>query len=211
MSRVAGTSSYSIGSPTRRCSATDRELKTGEPYIAVLVQDPESDEFHRLDYSIDAWNQGLRPGAGPSGRRYLLLGFWRGVIPEPGAKKRLLIDDQSLLDLFEQSAEALSAEDLGEQASDGASQVSERDRLAFRFVLGLILLRKRLLIQEGSRGTTMLVRPKGTPKPPEGPALVEIIDPGLDEPTIEGVTMKLGAVISSDQPVPAAGKKDSGA
>ena len=116
---------------------------------------------------------------------------------DPTAKKRMLIDDQSLLELFEQSAETIEGE--GEPAG-------EKDRLAFRFVLALILLRKRLLVQEGSKGSTMLVRPRGVPKPPEGPALIPVADPRLDEQTILRVTERLGAVISGDvAPVAPAG------
>jgi hypothetical protein len=180
--------SYSIGSPTRRCAASERELVTGDRYVAALVQNLEADAFERLDYSESAWAGGARPA-----RPLILLGFWRGLVPEPGAKKRMLIDDQSLLELFEQSGEV-----------EGEAGESEKDRAAFRFVLGLILLRKRLLIQEGSKGTTMLVRPRGIPKPPEGPELVEVEDPGLDAGTIARVTERLGAVISGDAgPTPA--------
>lgn len=149
--------------------------------MAALVQLAEGEGFERVDYSEEAWVGGARPGRGQA-----LYGFWRGLVPDPTAKKRLLIDDQSLLDLFEQSEEAVEG---------GAS---EKERRAFRFVLGLILLRKRLLVQEGSRGSTMLVRARGVPKPPEGPALVEVADPGMDALAVAKVTGMLGAVISGD-------------
>lgn len=181
MSRVAGTQ-YSITSPTRRCAATERELATGEPFVAVLAQDLELDQFVRLDYSAQAWNAGARPR-----RPLVVLGLWRSTVPEPGAKKRMLIDDAALLDLFEQTGEGSAGAEPGE---------GSRERGAFRFVLALILLRKRLLIQEGSKGRTMLVRPKGTPRPPEGPDLIEVEDPGLDEATIVRVTELLGSVLS---------------
>jgi hypothetical protein len=184
MSRVAGTQ-YTIGSSTRRCAATERELGTGERFVAALVQHPEEDAYVRLDYSEQAWNEGARPM-----RPLVLYGFWRGLVPDPTAKKRLLIDDQSLVELFEQSGEAIDVE--------GAEQSSEKERLGFRFVLALILLRKRLLVQEGSKGTTMLVRARGVPKPPEGPELMEVVDPGLDAGTIAKVTGMLGAVISGE-------------
>ena len=182
---------YSIGGPTRRCAATDRELSTGEAYIAVLAQPAGSDDFLRLDYCAKAWDAGAKPD-----RSCTVLGFWRSTVPEPGARKRLLIDDQSLLELFEQSGE-----ELGSEGEDGAGEGGRKQKAAFRFVLGLILLRKRLLMQEGSRGKTgrtLLVRPRGVPKPPpagDGPPLVELVDPGLDEATIVQVTMQLGAVI----------------
>jgi hypothetical protein len=151
-------------------------LPTGESFVAVLTQSADSEDFVRLDYSAAAWTEGARPD-----KSVIILGFWRGVVPDPGAKKRLLIDDQSLLELFEQS---------GEEAEGSA------ERAAFRFVLSLILLRKRLLVQEGSKGKTMLVRARGTPRPPEGPAYMEVADPGLDEGAIARVTEQLGAVLS---------------
>ncbi len=184
MSRVAGTQ-YSMSSSTRRCAATDRELGTGERFVAALVQHPEEEQFVRVDFCERAWNEGARPA-----RPLVLFGFWRGLVPDPTAKKRLLIDDQSLVELFEQSGESIEVE--------GGEGASEKDRLAFRFVLSLILLRKRLLVQEGSKGTTMLVRQRGVPKPPEGPEYMEVVDPGLDASTIGKVTGMLGAVISGE-------------
>lgn len=154
--------------------------------MAALVQHSDGDVFERLDYAEEAWAGGARPA-----RPLILLGFWRGVVPEPGAKKRMLIDDQSLLELFEQSGES--------EQIDGEG---EKDRLAFRFVLALILMRKRLLTQEGSRGRSMLVRARGTPRPPEGPPLQEVEDPGLDAGTIGRVTERLGAVISGEDVAP---------
>ena len=199
MSRVAGTQ-YSISSSTRRCAATDRELGTGERFVAALVQHPEEEQFVRLDFCEGAWNEGARPV-----RPLVLYGFWRGLVPDPTAKKRLLIDDQSLVELFEQSGESIEVVEGGEGAS-------EKERMGFRFVLSLILLRKRLLVQEGSKGTTMLVRPRGVPKPPEGPALMEVVDPGLDAGTIAKVTGMLGAVISGEPgAAPTGAEKGSGA
>lgn len=162
--------------------------------MAVLAQPRASEDFVRLDYALDAWNGGARPD-----RSMIVLGFWRTLVSEPGAKKKLLIDDQSLLELFEQSgdegAQAPGADDAG------AALQGNETREAFRFVLALILLRKRLIVQEGSKGKggrTMLLRVRGVPKPPEGPAYIEVLDPGLDEATIVRVTQQLGAVLNDD-------------
>jgi hypothetical protein len=184
--------------------------------VAVLVRGPESDEFVRLDYAEEAWKGGSRPG-----REWMVLGSWRGTVPEPGARRKLLVDDQSLLELFEGSGEDPSLIDGegGGGAEQGAVDPEtaarrEKDRLAFRFVLALILLRKRLLIGEGQKGKAMLVRPKGVPKPPEGPELIEVVDPGLDDETVVRVTEGLGAVISGEAPGgqgPAGTKKEGGA
>lgn len=201
MSRVAGTQ-FSIGSSTRRCCASERELHTGDRFVAVLVQHIESDELVRMDFCEDAWMAGSRPP-----RQCIVFGLWRGVVPDPTAKKKMLIDDQSLLELFEQTAEPFADPEIAPSASSastsgepsGASaEATERERLAFRFVLALILMRKRLLIGEGQRERSMLVRPRGTPKPPDGPELIEVVDPGLDEATIVRVTQRLSAVIAGD-------------
>ena len=185
MSKIAGMQ-YTIGSPTRLCAASGRTIAQGERFIAALTQSIETEEFVRQDYSEQAWNQGARPK-----RPLALLGFWKAVAHEGEQKRRLLIDDDSLLELFEQT------EDSGSE---------QREKLVFRFVLALILLRKRLLVQEGSRGTTMLVRQRGVPKPPEGPALVEVVDPGLDDAAIAGVTAQLAAVLAGDsEPVMSSG------
>lgn len=184
MSKILGTQ-YSIGAMTRRCAHTGRELRTGEPFVAALVKPPVDptaglgDEYVRLDFEAPAWDQGARPGRG-----HVLLGTWRGVVPEPGAKKRVFIDDTALLEMFEQSDESTDEQAVGE------------DRAAFRFVLALLLIRKRLLVVEGSKGRSMLVRVRGTPKPPEGPALIEVEDPGLDEARAAAVAASLASVLS---------------
>lgn len=190
MSRVAGTQ-YTIAAPTRRCAATGRELAVGEAFVAVLAQSRENEEFVRLDYGQEAWSSGARPE-----RDLVVLGFWRGVMSEPGAKRKLLIDDQSLVELFEQSGD-----ESGEQGDSA-------ERAAFRYVLALILLRKRLIVQEGSKGKggrTMLVRVRGVARPPEGPAYLEVADPGLDEAAIVRVTERLGAVLNDDAPAQKSG------
>lgn len=191
MSSGRGATTYPIGSPTRRCAATDRELTTGEAYIAALVQAAASkgDEIRREDYSVAAWDGGARPRSG------LLLGFWRGIVPEPGAKRRLLIDDASLLELFEQTEGDLDPAVLGGNGEGESASRREADRLAFRFILALILLRKRLLISDKTEGKSLWVRPRGSPKPSEGGTLMEVVDPGLDDASAARVTTQLAAIL----------------
>ena len=190
MRSLTGTS-YTLGSPTRRCAATGAELSTGEEFVAALAQSLETEEFVRLDYSPDAWSAGARPTP-----PLLLLGFWRGRVPEPGAKPRMLLDDASLLDLFEQTLETLERE-------------PNPQRGAFAYVLALILVRKRLLIIESSRPGSMTVRAKGAPRPGEpghSDSLVEIREPDMDEESIALAAEALKAVLSDSAPSqPAAG------
>ena len=195
---------YSIGSPTRICAASGRPLAEGERYVAVLAQPRDRDEFIRLDFAQAAWDAGSRPGDGRA-----MLGHWRGTVNGGDAKRRLFVDDDSLLELFERSGE-----ESAEAMPDGGTQADGTTRLAFRFVLALILLRKRLLIQEGSSGKggkTMLVRPKGVPKPPEGPALVEVIDPGMSDELVAKVSEQLRAVLTDSDAPTVAGPAKGGA
>jgi hypothetical protein len=161
-------------------------LQTGETYVAALVQVAETEEFRRVDFSLDAWQGGARP-RDERGARLAVLGSWRGVMPEPGAKKRILIDDESLLDLFEQS----------EEGAEG--DASREDRRAFRFMLALILLRKRLLVcEKTAKDGTMLVRPRSSPKVSEGGVLSEVQDPGLGEASIGRVVGQLSALLDGE-------------
>jgi hypothetical protein len=171
-----GDTSYEISRPSGVCAATGEPLALGEAYIAALVERDGQEGLERLDYSEPAWEKGHRPG--PPLR---LFGFWRARY-EPGeSKQRPLIDDESLLDLFEQL----------EGAADSA-------RLSFRYILALLLVRKKLLRFEGIRreegSSTMLLR---RPAEAQGPPC-EVIDPGMDEAQIEQAIEQLGTIMTME-------------
>ena len=107
---------YQIQPNTRRCWATGRDLRPGERYFSVLLD--EDGKFVRRDYSAEAW-QGPPPGA---------FSFWVGRIPTGEAKKRPPIDDDLLLDCF--------------QRLEGQA---EPDKVNFRYVVALLLMRRRRL------------------------------------------------------------------
>lgn len=177
----AGQANFEVARPTGVCAATGEPIRPGDRFIATLVEHAEEDQrLERMDFSLRAWQGGARPQ-----RPLALVGHWKTVMPERDAPKRLLIGDEALLDFFEQLAEA-----------------TEPKRRALRFILALILIRKRLLRLEGSKGGTMLLRPKGVELPPErggeGPPLLEVEDPGLDEHAIAEVTEELGAILNLD-------------
>lgn len=156
MSRLTGPP-YELGRSTGVCAATGEPLAPGDDAVAVLVEREEVGCLDRLDYSLDAWESGRRPDR--------LFCFWRRIIPQSNAKPKPFIDDAELLSLFTQ---------LGE--SDQPRQ------LAFRFILSLILLRKRLLRQVGARRedgakvTLVRIRRSDPNDPP-----IEVVDPGMDD------------------------------
>ncbi|MGB0767347.1 MAG: hypothetical protein ACPGYV_06520 [Phycisphaeraceae bacterium] len=137
MSQLSNT--YDIQRPTGVCAATGRELAPGETVYAALVDPPAEDRSDdqakpndkgelpmlRIDVSADAWeDQDFRPPH--------LFGFWRTEVPEPNEKKKLLVGDAAIQELMLSMDEA-----------------TEAKQLAFRYVLALILLRKKLLRHDG--------------------------------------------------------------
>jgi hypothetical protein len=112
---------YQIQPNARRCSASGRELRPGERYFSVLTE--EAGKFVRRDYAADAWQ-------GPPAQAF---SFWAGKIATPDGKRRPPIDDELLLDCFSR-----------------LEGQSEPGRVKFRYVVGLLLMRRRRLRLEGA-------------------------------------------------------------
>lgn len=190
---MSGLLSFTVGKPTRRCCVTGRALESGEVYIATLEDLGDGQPLQRVDYSLDAWKAtgGRRPTLESGERRPgMRVGFWRAVVHEGNAKAKPILDDAALTDLFEQTGEVVELPQ-DDASALGASSAAEK-RAALRFVVALLMVRRKLLTLEGvTRRGAMLLRRKGEPKPPEGPPLTEVHDPGLDEATIVDVLAEL--------------------
>jgi hypothetical protein len=113
---------YQIQPNTRRCSVTGRELKPGEKVYSVLLD--EEGKFVRKDYSEEAWQ----------GPPQTAFSFWVGRVASGDKKGRPAIDDELLLDCFQRLADQL-----------------EPERVNFRFVLALLLMRRRRFKFEETR------------------------------------------------------------
>jgi hypothetical protein len=113
---------YQIQPSTRRCSVTGRELRPGERYYSVLLE--EGGQFVRKDYSIEAW----------TGAPAEAFSFWMGRLPTPQGRRRPAIDDEMLMDCF--------------QRLEGQP---EPGRVRFRYVVALLLMRRRRLKFDESR------------------------------------------------------------
>lgn len=169
-------STYEFGRRTGVCAVTGRAFAPGDSYIAALVEKPpeQGEGLDRVDYCIEAWASSARPER--------LFAFWRATLETDDAHKPTLIDNESLLGLFEQL--------------EGAT---EPKRLAFRFVLALLLVRKRLLVLAGERKGMLLVQEKLTgagsvAAQAEAPVMA-VVDPGLEGAAIAEVTEQLESVI----------------
>jgi hypothetical protein len=183
---------YDIARPTGRCAITGAEIAPGAPIVVLLAErdDLPGELLERLDILADAWTPDARRRLLGSNRR--LFALWRCAQPEPSARPRLFIDDEGLVEIFH---------NLGDEIADPPASDDDRANVAFRFVLALILCRKRLLRHEGSRPPAgkrpalMLVRPKGAA--PEEPP-IEVIDPGMDRDALSRATERLAQVMRGD-------------
>jgi hypothetical protein len=151
MPGFAALSSYPVTRSSPACAATGRAFAPGERFIATLVEREGSAELERVDYSMDAWDQGARPSA-----PLRLFGFWRAVAHDKKDTKPAILSDEELLDLFEQLTEAAEALDTR--------------RAAFRYLLALLLVRRRQLRQVGQK-----MEKQGAAEP------ITVPDPGLTD------------------------------
>jgi hypothetical protein len=113
---------YQLQANTRRCAATGQELHPGERFYGVLLV--ENGKFIRKDYSERAW-QGPPDGA---------LGFWRSRVVEGQSARRPPVDD----DLLMACLQRLESE-------------SDSTKIAFRYVLALLLMRRKRLRLEDTK------------------------------------------------------------
>jgi len=112
---------YQIQPNSRRCASTGRELQPGERYFTALLE--EDHKFVRKDFCPEAW-QGPPAGA---------FGFWTGRVTSATDKVKPRFDDDLLEDCFQRLA--------GQ---------TEPSRVNFRYVVALLLMRRRRLRYETS-------------------------------------------------------------
>jgi len=105
---------YQIEANTRRCAISGRELKTGERFYSVLLE--EAGKFHRKDYSSEVW-QGPPQGT---------FSFWTGRITASDHSRLPTIDEESLVDCFER-----------------LENETEPGRIRFRYIVALLLMRRK--------------------------------------------------------------------
>ena len=161
-------SGYDVPRPGGKCVVCGRDVAPGEKFIAAVRETATG--LERLDISLECWGAFDRAG---------LLGFWQTTMPRPEEKKKLFVDDEVLCTLFERLAET-----------------TETPKLNFRFVLGLILMRKRLIVYEGTRleqgRDIWTVRLKGKED------RLDLVDPKLNEPEMAEVSQQLGQILSEE-------------
>lgn len=158
---------WQINKTLGQCTGCGREFEIGEEYFAALVEGEEG--LQRQDFSAEYWNDAKPP----------VYCFWKTKMPNPEQKKKVFIDDEMLMTFFDRLA--------GE---------TEQEKINFRFVLTLILMRKRKLkydgckIENGKEVWTLKVTGQDR--------FEKVINPHLTEDQIEGLTSQMGQILQMD-------------
>ena len=98
------------------CTACKAEFADDQLFYSALIDTGE--EFTRRDLCEACWEANTEQ----------IFSYWRTRIQESGGPKRTVVDDEVLLDFFQR----LEAE-------------TETSKVNFRYLLGLMLMRKKLL------------------------------------------------------------------
>ena len=174
-------SPYEISRSQDVCAATGRPLEVGELHIAALMETAGESVLTRVVYSTQAWDAGI-----DFPDESALFGFWKRRVPEPGeSHKTPLVSDDEIFDLFEQLGDA-----------------TEDKQIAFRYLLTLMLMRKKKLDLESmvppSEDAPAILKVRQRIKGGGG-AVFDVIDPKLDDESIGAAIEELGQVIQIEQ------------
>jgi hypothetical protein len=164
------TTGYEVARPRGQCVVCHAAIEPGAPLMAALKETPLG--FERLDVCLNCW-----PNYADKGE---LIGFWRTTMPRHEQKRKVFVDDEVLAQLFERLADT-----------------TEPPKLNFRFVLGLILMRKRLIVYESTRNEAdgreiWQVRFRGKEQ------LMDLLNPRLEESQIQDVSNQLGEILNEE-------------
>jgi hypothetical protein len=159
---------WEIARTTGQCNQCQAELKEGDEYYGVLFEAAEG--FERKDFCPGCWEQGSPEG----------FCFWKSRVPIKETKKeKLLVDDDVLINFFER-----------------LDQQTDPLRVRFRFVLALLLMRKKLLryeqtITDGENEHWQMRLTKTN-------ALHQVFNPKMDDEQIAAVSSQLGVILRGE-------------
>ncbi len=160
-------SEWDVRKPLGTCAGTGTAIEPGTEYFAALVETEQG--FVRQDFSCEYWRQ----------NRPAVYCFWKSKMPRADEKKKLFVDDDMLMTFFER-----------------LENETEQEKLCFRFVLALVLMRKRLLKYEN--GCRQDGRDIWTLKITGQDRTVDVANPNLNEEQIEQLTSQIGQILQME-------------
>ena len=152
--------------PAKVCAKSGQELKPGEPIVSALVD--AGGKWDRIDFARNAW-------AGPPTNA---IAWWNGRIPVSLKSKTPTFRDEVLFECLDR---------LADDRTPG--------RMPYRYVVAILLLRRKKLIFEETRklpnGSALLIlRDTRTGN------LLEIPDPQMTEEQVSSVQEEVIATLS---------------
>jgi hypothetical protein len=149
------------------CYATNKEFEYDEEYFAALVE--TDDGLQRRDFCAEYWEN----------EKPKVFCYWKTRLPSPDQKKQIFVDDEMLMVFFERLA-----------------QETDEEKINFRFVLMLVLMRKRRLKYESSKTQNgkevWRLRIAGTKD------VVEVVNPHLADDQMEELSSQIGQILQVD-------------
>lgn len=159
---------WEIKKPLGQCYGTGEQFEDNQEYFAALVETDEG--FQRRDYSVEYWQQ----------NKPEVYCFWKSKMGSPEQKRKMFIDDDMLLAFFER-----------------LEKETDTEKINFRFVLTLILMRKRILKYDNSRmedgKEIWTLKIKGRPG-----ETAEVLNPNLTEDQVEQLSSQIGRIMQVD-------------
>ena len=158
---------WQISRPTGHCDGSGKELLPGEEYYGALIETDEG--LQRKDFSAEYWRA----------NNPQVYCHWKSVMVSQDEKKKLFIDDDMLMAFFERLASE-----------------TDQNKIDLRFVLMLVLMRKRLLKYLGSRvdNGVEIWKLKNMQSKDE----VEVVNPALAEDKIEQLSEQIGQIMQGE-------------
>jgi hypothetical protein len=158
---------WDIHKPLGTCAGTGRAIEPDEEFIATLIETPQG--LVRRDYCAEYW-MANRPN---------VYCYWKSIMPKDDRKKKIFVDDDMLLSFFERLASE-----------------TDEEKINFRFVLTLVLMRKRVVKYDSSENIVgkeiWTVRITGRDEK------AQVINPNLTEDKIEQLSNQLGQILQVD-------------
>ena len=163
---------WDIAKSQRRCTGCDKEFAEEEPYYSALYDTGAA--FERKDFCPACWDA---PGGPHRGQPF---SYWRTEVPRADRPRKIFVDDDVIFDFFKRLA---SEED----------QPAKRN---FRYILGLMLMRKKRLkfkdvVRENGKEYLILRRSRTKEEH-------RVLNPELSDDELEHVRTQLTQILETE-------------
>ena len=112
---------WNISKSLHRCEQCEKEFAEEEAYFSAIYD--TGVEFERKDFCVACWEDHDAP------QREQAFSFWKTEIPKADEPRKMFVDDSVIFDFFQRLA----------------SEDEEPTKRNFRYILGLMLMRKKKL------------------------------------------------------------------